>query len=459
MGIYSGLVYDSGLYFGARGTGATSADGDDVARLYRSKNLTPTSPEWVKVFEGPASSSRVDILGELNGDLYISHVSPNGMVILRSPTGDPDTWTQVNIPGMDGDKRNSGTIVDGGTIFDGHIYVGIANTTTGVEVWRTDGTLIPNGTLLRWEQVGGGGLGDRNTWYAELIPFNGNLYAWTSNYTTGQEVRRLTPAPTCPTAKYVILMIADGWGYKPIEAANLYAGNTPIYQSWTHYAMSTFPLGGSYTPTTLTTPFSYVQSGYTDSAAAATALYTGIKTANGRISVDSDGNRLYAITEKARLQSKAVGAVTTVQISHATPGAWEAHNDARGNGYAIADEGLWGDPATTGASTDLGYGGAHGPTLPGLDVVIGGGHPGWNTSYLNVAMRNKLLAEGAASQSFAFVERVAASEDGGSRLLTAAAAEQSHSPGRALWGRRRQHRLSVGRRHAATIPKTPPWPR
>ncbi|MBP7961694.1 MAG: alkaline phosphatase [Caldilineaceae bacterium] len=413
-GTYSGLVFKDALYFGTGGWTST-----DVASLYRTLDLDADRPEWTQVFEGPVGSIRVDILGELNDYIYISHVSPNGMVILRSPTGNPDSWTQVNIPSMDGDKRNSGTIVDGGTTFDGHIYVGVYNTTTGVEVWRTDGTLIPNSTILRWEQVGGSGLGNRNTWYAELIPFNGDLYAWTSNYITGQEVRRLTPDPTCPTAKYVILMIADGWGYKPIEAANLYSGNTPIYQSWTRYAMSTFPLGGSYDPTSAWATFSTIQSGSTDSAAAATALYTGIKTANGRISVDSDGNRLYAITEKARLQSKAVGAVTTVQISHATPGAWEAHNDARGNGYAIGDEGLWGNPATTGASTDTGYGGAHGPTLPGLDVIIGGGHPTWPNVYVSLAMRSKLVTEDA-SHSFAFVERLAGFEDGGTRLQTAA---------------------------------------
>ena len=54
--------------------------------------------------------------------------------------------------------------------------------------------------------MGGSGLGDAKNLYTELIPFNGDLYAWTSNYVTGQQVRRAT----CPAARNVILMIGDG---------------------------------------------------------------------------------------------------------------------------------------------------------------------------------------------------------------------------------------------------------
>lgn len=426
VGVYSGLVYGNALYFGVQDVGATpNTSGDDVARLLRTTDLNAAVPSWQETFTGPPGSVRVDIVGELDGYLYISHGSSQGMVILRSLSGDPDSWSQVNIPGMDGDKRNSGTIVDGGALFENQLYVAIYNGTTGVEVWRTDGRRLPNTTeqapLLSWEQVGGSGLGDRNTLYAELIPFHNALYAWTSNYVTGQEVRRLTPDADCPTARYVILLIADGWGYKPVEAANRYAGTVPAYQNWDSYAMSTFPLGGSYNPVSAWTTFTYAQSGFTDSAAAATALYTGAKTANGRINVDGDGtHRLYAISEKARLQAKAVGAVTTVQISHATPGAWEAHNDARANGYAIADEGLWGDPNSTGASGENQYGGGRGVTSPALDVILGGGHPSWNSSYVNTAILNKLTTEVEQSGAFAFVQRVAGSGDGRDRLLAMA---------------------------------------
>ncbi len=131
----------------------------------------------------------------------------------------------------------------------------------------------------------------------------------------------------------------------------------------------------------------------TDSAAAATALFTGTKTGNIRINVSEDGlTRLTSIADKARNVGKAVGAVTTVYISHATPGAWLAHNDSRGNGFAIADEGLWGNPNTTGTlSNSPYYGGSHGSTFPPADVVIGAGHPDWDGGqYVNSAMRDKL---------------------------------------------------------------------
>ena len=63
----------------------------------------------------------------------------------------------------------------------------------------------------------------------------------------------------------------------------------------------------------------------TDSAAAATAMATGYKTNNGMIAVDPDGKALSTILEYAQAKGMAVGLVTTVQISHATPAAFAAH--------------------------------------------------------------------------------------------------------------------------------------
>ncbi len=233
------------------------------------------------------------------------------------------------------------------------------------------------------------------------------------------------PAQAPPPARYLILLIADGWGYPQIDAANQFSGQTPAFQTaWTHFAMSTFPAGGSYDPAQAWSDFDYLDHGFTDSAAAATALYTGQKTANGRIAVSADGaQRLYAITELARGLGKAAGAVTSVYISHATPGAWIAHNDARANGLAIADEGLWGDPNTTGTpGDDPHYAGGRGPTLPPVDVLIGAGHPDWRGDiYVNQAIRDRLAAESGSAGAFTFVERIAGSPDGGARLLAAAA--------------------------------------
>jgi alkaline phosphatase len=346
--------------------------------------------------------------------------SSEGIVILRSPGGDAGSWVQVNQAGMNGDFNNFETVVDGATLYNQALYVGVANLSSGFQVWRTGGNLQGNGPLVRWEQVGGSGLGDPNNIYTELIPFNGSLYAWTSNYVEGQQVL----LASCPQAKYVVLMIGDGQGANHQQAANLYTHSTPEYQTWQENWVSTFPEGGSYDPNQAWTDFSYVLSGYTDSAAAATALFSGQKTAYGHINVSSDKlQRLFTIADKARSLGRGVGAVSTVEISNATPGAWLAHNDSRENGYAIADESLWGDPNTTGDLSDSPYyGGGHGPSLPPPDVVLGSGHPNWESGqYVNQAMRDKLAAESGQPGAFTFIERQEGSPDGGERLLDAAA--------------------------------------
>jgi alkaline phosphatase len=63
----------------------------------------------------------------------------------------------------------------------------------------------------------------------------------------------------------------------------------------------------------------------TDSAAAATAMASGIKTNNGVIGMDADLNIVTTILEEAKNRGKMVGLVTTTQLSHATPAAFAAH--------------------------------------------------------------------------------------------------------------------------------------
>ncbi len=405
--VWSGHVFGGALYFGTQRS-------SNVAALYRTTDLAGT-PVWTQVYTGTANSYRADILGDLNGYLYIGVSSGNGIVILRSATGDAGTWTQVNVAGMDANPTNAGSVVDGGVVHNGALYVGVTNLTGGAEVWRTAGVLLGSG-WVDWTQVGGSGLGDANNLYTELIPFNGDLYAWTSNYVSGQQVRRTI----CPTARNVILMVGDGMGANHQEAARRYYGTPLVFDSWADQGwISTFNSNGSYNTTQAWSNFDYVKSGYTDSAEAASALYSGVKTADSRISVSADGaSRLFTVGDKARALGRAVGAVSTVQISHATPAAWIAHNASRGNSYAIADEGLWGDPNTTGSGGF--YSGGYGPTLPPVDVLIGGGHPGWNSGYVNATQRDKLAAESGSAGAFTFVERLAGQADGGSRLLNAA---------------------------------------
>lgn len=222
--------------------------------------------------------------------------------------------------------------------------------------------------------------------------------------------------------KYLIILIADGQGENHRTAANLYTGSIPKYQQWPDQALvSTFPINGSYDPSLAWTNFDYVKSGATDSAAAATALFSGSKTANGRISVSADSTtRLTNLGDIARNQGLGLGVVTTSFLSDATPSAFIAHNASRLNYYALADEALWGNPETTGVNTDAKHGGGYGVSSPPVDIWLGAGHPSWTSeAYITNAIRTKLMAESGFPGAFTYIERVSGQSDGGSRLIQA----------------------------------------
>ncbi|MFC8599424.1 alkaline phosphatase [Isoptericola sp. NPDC057191] len=63
----------------------------------------------------------------------------------------------------------------------------------------------------------------------------------------------------------------------------------------------------------------------TDSAAAATAFATGVRTYNGAVGVDADGTPVPTLLEDARAAGKATGLVSTAQITDASPAAFGAH--------------------------------------------------------------------------------------------------------------------------------------
>ena len=100
----------------------------------------------------------------------------------------------------------------------------------------------------------------------------------------------------------------------------------------------------------------------TDSAASATSLCTGRKTYNDAIGVDPDGARLEPIAVTLQKQGWAVGAVSSVPVSHATPACAYASNVSRDDYQDIARD-MLGLPSIS-HRTD---------PLPGLDVLVGGG--------------------------------------------------------------------------------------
>jgi alkaline phosphatase len=146
----------------------------------------------------------------------------------------------------------------------------------------------------------------------------------------------------------------------------------------------------------------------TDSASAATALGTGFKTDGGNIAWrtgDPAIGRLTTIAEMYRNQKKAaIGVVSTVPFTHATPASFVSHNVNRNNYQAIAQEII---------------------TSVRPDVVVGGGHPAYNDA-AGLTGANAYQYIGAAeyttlksSIEYTFAERQAG-VDGGTGLLAKA---------------------------------------
>lgn len=76
----------------------------------------------------------------------------------------------------------------------------------------------------------------------------------------------------------------------------------------------------------------------TDSAAAATALASGVKTKNQTVGLDADGKVVQTILEAAHAAGYRTGLVTTTRITHATPACFVAHVNERDDEDPIAGQ-------------------------------------------------------------------------------------------------------------------------
>jgi alkaline phosphatase len=164
-------------------------------------------------------------------------------------------------------------------------------------------------------------------------------------------------------SKNVILMIADGWGYNQIIALNDWLGVTAqVYEDFpVRVAMSTYSWdtmqrdSNGYSPDSAWTDWEYMLHRPTDSAAAATAMSTGVKVKNGELSMDTtSGLPLLSIQQYAEQLGKSTGVITSVTWSHATPAGFASHNVSRKNQTEIAQEMI---------------------NASGLEVIMGGGNP------------------------------------------------------------------------------------
>lgn len=76
----------------------------------------------------------------------------------------------------------------------------------------------------------------------------------------------------------------------------------------------------------------------TDSASGATAYSCGIKTKNGVIAQDSNGNECVTLLELAQNAGMKTGLVATSGVTHATPASFATHIDSRNKYSEIAEQ-------------------------------------------------------------------------------------------------------------------------
>ena len=131
-----------------------------------------------------------------------------------------------------------------------------------------------------------------------------------------------TEAPAIP--KNIVIMVGDGMG-PAYTAAYRYYRDNPNTQEVEQTVFDRLLVGNA------STYPAAVSGVVTDSAAAATALATGIKSYNGAVSVDVDKRPIPTIMELAKKRGMSTGVAVTSQINHATPAAFLSHNESRRN--------------------------------------------------------------------------------------------------------------------------------
>ncbi len=120
--------------------------------------------------------------------------------------------------------------------------------------------------------------------------------------------------------KNIIYMIPDGFNADYATNYRHFKGEDAVWDNHLKGMYSTYS----------------ADSNITDSAAAGTAMSTGVKTNNGTIGLDSDGNPKQTILEASQDKDMSTGLVATSTITHATPAAFGAHVEDRNNETEIA---------------------------------------------------------------------------------------------------------------------------
>ncbi len=130
-------------------------------------------------------------------------------------------------------------------------------------------------------------------------------------------------AQTHTVPRNIILMIGDGMGVSHVTAARTYKGTLELEKFKNLGLVLTHPGRKNYV---------------IESAEAATAFSTGVKSFSGAIGVGSDSSRVETVLERAKKRGKKTGIVVVCSITHATPAAFLAHVPSRKMELEIAEQ-------------------------------------------------------------------------------------------------------------------------
>ena len=121
--------------------------------------------------------------------------------------------------------------------------------------------------------------------------------------------------------KNIILLIGDGMSFAHVQAGILASEDSLNIQEFKHIGFIQTSSANAF---------------ITDSGAAGTALATGVKTNNGAIGVDPDGQPVRSILHISSDNGLATGLIASSAITHATPASFIAHQPSRNMAEAIA---------------------------------------------------------------------------------------------------------------------------
>ena len=142
---------------------------------------------------------------------------------------------------------------------------------------------------------------------------------------------------TVTAPKYVFLFIGDGMTYPQFQATSAYlsinADKDTILTTSEMLNFMKFPVAGSAT--------TYDSTSFCpDSASTATSIASGHKTYSGVLNMNEAKNKTYTtIAESLKSQlGYKIGIISSVNLNHATPAAFYAHQSSRNNYYEIGLE-------------------------------------------------------------------------------------------------------------------------